>query len=116
MGGMANSLPKTGDNSVNKGTTNSSWGGAEKFGNYVSAQSNSSTGFNSNNSSMNKSSNLGGPSMRSLGGGGSLGVGMNSGKDPFGSLVDFSKSSTGPSLNSVASKGNSTSAEDFNFG
>ncbi|KAJ0802487.1 putative tetratricopeptide-like helical domain superfamily [Helianthus annuus] len=84
MGGMADSLPKfgnTGNSGGVGGSGGGGWGSSQGFGNY------NTSGYGS------KSQNLGGPSMKSSsvsGGGVGVGGGMNSNKDPFGSLVDFS--------------------------
>ncbi|GLT99075.1 hypothetical protein SLE2022_165400 [Rubroshorea leprosula] len=101
MGNVADSLPKTSDplkTSVSWGSS----GGYNGFGSNVNA-----------NVSSNKSSNLGvgGPSMKSMGGGVS-GRGVNSNKDPFGSLVDFSSKQSSGSLNS-ANKGNKVADDSF---
>lgn len=110
MGSMADSLPKT----TNSSKTGENWGSSESFGSYTS-------GYNANsnvrpnvslNGNANKTSNLGGPSIKSMGG---SGVGGGSGKDPFGSLVDFS-SKPGGGMN-TGNKGNSKSkAGDDAFG
>ncbi|KAK2989312.1 hypothetical protein RJ640_014771 [Escallonia rubra] len=71
MGSMSNSLPKM-SNSANS------------YGGYGSGYNNGSNA----NVGVNKGANLGGPSLKSAGGSG-MGGGMNSKKDPFGSLVDF---------------------------
>ncbi|KAI3756248.1 hypothetical protein L1987_56067 [Smallanthus sonchifolius] len=81
MGGMADSLPKSG-NTVNSGGGSGGgggggWGSSQGFGSY------NASGYGS------KSQNLGGPSMKSSTVSG-VGGGVNSNKDPFGSLVDFS--------------------------
>ncbi|KAI3804535.1 hypothetical protein L1987_26151 [Smallanthus sonchifolius] len=73
MEGMADSLPKSG-NTVNSG---GGWGSSQGFGGY------NASGYGS------KNQNLGGPSMKSSTVSG-VGGGVNSNKDPFGSLVDFS--------------------------
>lgn len=105
MGGMANSLPKTG-NTVNSGGGGGGggWGSAQGFGNY------NTSGYG------NKNQNLGGPSMKSSsmsGGGG--GGGVSSNKDPFGSLVDFSsKPAAGMKAGSSTTK--PTSSVDDAFG
>nr|XP_043628967.1 putative uncharacterized protein DDB_G0282133 [Erigeron canadensis] len=73
MGNMADALPKNGGTGLGGGSSRG-------FGNY------NTSGYGS----VNKSQNLGGPSMKSgnVSGGG---IGLN--KDPFGSLVDFSSKS-----------------------
>ncbi|KAI3828681.1 hypothetical protein L1987_02789 [Smallanthus sonchifolius] len=73
MGGMADSLPKSGS-AVNSG---GGWGSSQGFGNF------NTSGYG------NKNQNLGGPAMRGSTVSG-IGGGVNSNKDPFGSLVDFS--------------------------
>ena len=105
MGNLADSLPKTGNSATSGG---GKWGNSENSGSY-------SSGYN-NASSANKSSNLGGSAMRSMagGGGGGGGMGMNSNKDPFGSLFDFGSKPMG-SLNS-ANKGSKTNSKDQAFG
>ncbi|KAK4265805.1 hypothetical protein QN277_026810 [Acacia crassicarpa] len=105
MGNMADSLPK------NRSTvqSNGSWGYSGNTGSY-------SSGYNSNSTmSSNRSTNLGGPSLRSVNaGGGVAGSGMSSNKDPFGSLSGFgSKQSS--SLNS-ASKAKENDTGDDGFG
>lgn len=95
MGGMADSLPKSG-NTVNSGGGN--WGSSQGFGNY------NTSGYGS------KNQNLGGPSMKSSTASG-IGGGMSSNKDPFGSLVDFSsKPATG--LKAVKTNMPSKSGDD----
>ncbi|XP_071740798.1 uncharacterized protein [Rutidosis leptorrhynchoides] len=76
MGGMADSLPKTGSG-VNSGSSN--WGSAQGFGNY------NTSGYGGNG----KNQKFGAPMMKSSSNNG-IGGGMSSNKDPFGSLVDFS--------------------------
>ncbi|KAI3690078.1 hypothetical protein L2E82_48053 [Cichorium intybus] len=76
MGGMADSLPKP-TNTMNSGGVGGGWGSSQGSGNY------NTSGYG------NKNQNLGGPSMKSSTMSG-IGGGMNSNKDPFGSLVDFS--------------------------
>jgi len=116
MGGMTDSLPKTNSSSVKSG--GAAWGSSQSPGNFSTASTGSSAGYGSSgmnkSSSLNLNSNVGGPSMRSMGGiGGGVGVGMSLNKDPFGSLVDFgSKPMGGGGLNSAA-KTKSVAAEDF---
>lgn len=100
MGGMADTLPKTG-NSVK---SSSSWGSSGAY--------NSSNNVNVSN---NKNPNLSGPSMLSSGGNG-LGGGLKTNKDPFGSLVDFgSKPAAG--MNSASKVNtNKTNSGDDGFG
>ncbi|KAL6990008.1 hypothetical protein U1Q18_015760 [Sarracenia purpurea var. burkii] len=86
MGNMADSLPKAG-NSVKGG---GNWGSSESFGSYTSA-------YNSKMGNV-KNTDLGGPSLRNLGGSGG-GGGIGTIKDPFGSLVDFGSKPAG-SMNS----------------
>lgn len=106
MGGMGDSLPKTNDSSVKSG--GASRGLSQNVGSFGSV-ANSNGGYG--NSSMNKSSNLGGSSMRSVGSGsGGIGIGMSLKKDPFGSLVDFGSKPMG------GSKAGSTASEEFAFG
>ncbi|KAK6930209.1 Tetratricopeptide repeat [Dillenia turbinata] len=114
MGNLANSLPKT-DNSVKSGGGN--WGGSG-----ISDSNASTLNSSSSNSNVGKSANLGGPSMRSsmrsLGGGIVGGGGMDSNKDPFGSLVDFG-TKQGSSLNAASKSSESASAsnvDDLGFG
>lgn len=87
MGSMADSLSKATINSVTNG---GNIGSSQNYGGY-SAGFNGSN-FNSNNNNNYKSPNLDGPSVMSMGSSG-IGIrgssGMNSKKDPFGSLVDF---------------------------
>lgn len=107
MGNLADSLPKTG-NSVKNGA---GWGSSENFGGSSGGYQSSTNNINGNNN--NKSPNLGGPSMRSMTGGGSGGA-VNSNKDPFGSLFDFGSKPSG-SLNS-GGKSNKARAGDDAFG
>ncbi|XP_076951208.1 uncharacterized protein LOC143624433 [Bidens hawaiensis] len=104
MGGMADSLPKTG------GTVNSGGGWGSGSG--------SSQGFGSYNSyGNNRNQNLGGPAMKSSSSSGAgIGIGgsMNSNKDPFGSLVDFSSKPAGMKAGSKTTK--PTSSGDDVFG
>lgn len=92
MENMADSLPKTGGTVQSSG----SWGSSGNMGNYPS-------GYNGNSgTSFNKSTNLGGPSLRTMNvGGGVAGNGMSSNKDPFGSLAGFGSKQSG-SLNSAS--------------
>ncbi|XP_028119729.1 uncharacterized transmembrane protein DDB_G0289901-like [Camellia sinensis] len=90
MGNMADSLPKTGDSGSN-------WGSSKGFGGYTGGYN--SSGNSTVNNNM-KSVNLGGPSMKSGGGG----MGLN--KDPFGSLVDFGSKSAGGMNFLFSGKGN----------
>lgn len=92
MGGMADELPKTGNSTKSSGN----WGSSETFGTYTSgfSSNNSDRGNVNLNGNASKGTNLGGPSMKSMAGGGGLG-GMGSNKDPFGSLVDFSSKPSG---------------------
>ncbi|GLU08462.1 hypothetical protein SLE2022_253750 [Rubroshorea leprosula] len=101
MGNLADSLPKTTDPLK----TGGSWGYS---GGYNSVGSNVSVNVNVSSA---KSSNLGGPSMKSMAGGG-IGSGINSSKDPFGSLVDFSSKQSSSGLNS-GNKGNKVAADSF---
>ncbi|CAH1453384.1 unnamed protein product [Lactuca virosa] len=77
MGGMANSLPKPGNTMNSSGGTGWGSSSSQGSGNY------NTSGYG------NKNQNLGGSSMKSSTMSG-IGGGMNSNKDPFGSLVDFS--------------------------
>lgn len=102
MGNMADSLPKT-NNSVK---SSGNWGSSsEGFGSFTSA-------YGSSDNNIKKGTNLGGPSIRSMGGSGSP-----SNKDPFGSLVDFrSKQSgnlNGASTTSKTSTGGGDAFGDF---
>ncbi|KAK9992206.1 hypothetical protein SO802_027191 [Lithocarpus litseifolius] len=111
MGNMADSLPKTGS-SVN---TVGNWGSSGSFtSGFNAGYSNSNINTNRNNdNSVNKGSNLGGPSIRS-------GVGMSgmksSNKDPFGSLVDFGSKQSGPGVNSASKSSVSGSTGEVNVG
>lgn len=102
MRNLEDSLLKTGNSAKSEGN----WGNPQNFGGY-------SSGYN-NNSNVNKSTSLGGPSIRSMARGSGGGVGLNSNKDPFGSLVDFG-SKPMSSLNS-ASNGNKVNSKDATFG
>ncbi|XP_059632763.1 uncharacterized protein LOC132275317 [Cornus florida] len=101
MGNLGDSLPKAG----NAASNSSNWGSSGNTGNYTSAFNYSS----SSNVNNTKSANLGGPSIRSVGGGG-----MSSNKDPFGSLVDFSSKPMG-SMNSSEKSNNITNDAFGNF-
>ncbi|KAF5752181.1 induced during hyphae development protein 1 [Tripterygium wilfordii] len=90
MRNLGASLPKTG-HSVDC----SSLGANNSFGGYNGGYNNSSTV----NINSNKTANLGGPSMPNMGGSGG---GMNSNKDPFGSLVDFGSKQAAGGLNSTS--------------
>ncbi|XP_057957894.1 uncharacterized protein LOC131150869 [Malania oleifera] len=103
MENLADSLPKT----SNPVKSNSNWGSGESFGSYTGPYNKS----NINNNNFNKGPNLGGPSMRNLGG---VGAGMSANKDPFGSLVDFGSKQTG-NLN-TARKSNEVSTGNDAFG
>lgn len=114
MGSMADTLPKTGNTVKSTG----SWGSSGGFGSYTSASAfNASTNSINNNNTINsnKGPNLGGPSVRSMGGVGGVGGGIGSNKDPFGSLVDFGSKQSGSGLNS-ATKSSKTNAGDDAFG
>ncbi|KAJ6323411.1 hypothetical protein OIU76_010840 [Salix suchowensis] len=93
MGNLADSLPKTSGSTAKSG---GGWGGNGNLGGY-------SSGYNRNDGNanasvgVNKSSNLGGASMKSMSGGG-----MSGSKDPFGSLVDFEMNQKKSSLNSAS--------------
>ncbi|KAL0376409.1 UNVERIFIED_CONTAM: hypothetical protein Scaly_0758500 [Sesamum calycinum] len=107
MGGMADSLPKTGNSSSGTwGSNVSNSGGNVNFGGNFNKSSslgggNVNFGGNFNKSSSlgggnvnlggsnNRNPNLGGPSMKSMAGSGIGGGGMGASKDPFVSLVDF---------------------------
>ncbi|XP_031112999.1 uncharacterized protein LOC116016751 [Ipomoea triloba] len=112
MGGMADSLPKTGSSVKSSGTLG---GSNQGFGNFTSGGYN--TNVSSGNANMsaanNRSSGLGGTPMSSMAGG--VG-GMGSKKDPFSTLVDFG-SKPAANMNS-GSKGRSsaTSHVDDAFG
>lgn len=114
MGGMADSLPKTSNSSVKSG--GNTWGGSSPSPGTFSSAPTGNVSYG--NSSVNKSSNLGGPSLGSVGCGGGIGVGMSSNKDPFGSLFDLgSKPMGGTGLNSASkTKPTTTASEDFAFG
>ncbi|CAL1397292.1 unnamed protein product [Linum trigynum] len=100
MGNMADSLPKVSGNSVQSGA---GWG----YNRNVSTASAGNVGVNGN-----KSTNLGGSSMKGMAAGGGGVMGVN--KDPFVSLVDFSKpSQSGGGLNS-APQGNSKPSSNVN--
>ncbi|KAJ1395237.1 Tetratricopeptide-like helical domain superfamily [Sesbania bispinosa] len=92
MGSMADSLPKTG----NTPQTSATWGSSGNF-----------------NMNANKTPNLGGPSLRNMGGGGgasATGISSNN-KDPFSSLAGFG-SKQSASLNSAAKAQKLDSADD----
>ena len=105
MGNMADSLPKT----ANTAQSSGAWGSSGNLGGF-------STGLSGNSMNSNKSSNLGGPSLRSVSGGGGGGVGSgfsSSNKDPFSSLsgIGAKQSGTG-SLNSAAKSQKNDSGDD----
>lgn len=104
MGNLADSLPKT-NNSVKNGA---GWISSENFGGFSGGNQSSSSNMKVNNS---RSPNLGGPSIRSMAGGGGA---VSSNKDPFGSFVDFGSKQSG-SLNS-GGKSNKASTGDNAFG
>lgn len=110
MGSIADTLPRTGNSTKGGGN----WGSSEAFGTYASGFSgnNSGRGNVNLNGNASKGTNLGGPSMKSMAGGGGLG-GMGSNKDPFGSLVDFS-SKPGGSIKSEI-KGSASKVGDDAF-
>ncbi|XP_021770799.1 uncharacterized protein LOC110734988 [Chenopodium quinoa] len=117
MGGMADSLPKTNNGSVGKnggGVGGAGLGSSSQgFGSFGGATNSGNSVYG--NTGVNKSSGIGGASVR--GGGGGIGMGTNSNKDPFGSLVDFSsKPMGGGSLNASSKATASSSSEDFGFG
>lgn len=99
MGNLADSLPKTSGSTAKSG---GGWVGNDNLGGY-------SSGYNRNSGNanvsvgLNKSSNLGGASMKSMSGGG-----MSGSKDPFSSLVDFGMNQKQGNINS-ASKDNKPS-------
>lgn len=119
MGGVADSLPKTNNSNVGKNGAGAGagLGSSQSFASFGGATNGSSL---YGNTGVNKSSSMGGGSMRSVAGGsggGGIGTGMSSNKDPFGSLVDFSaKPMGGGSLNSSSKATASTSSEDLGFG
>ncbi|XP_009597159.1 uncharacterized protein [Nicotiana tomentosiformis] len=105
MGGMADNLPKSG----NSAKTGSSWGNA---GGYNANSYSGSVNLSGGNS---KSPNLGGPSLKNMGGSG-VGGGMGVSKDPFGSLVDFSSKPGGSNMKSGSKETNKNSSGDDVFG
>nr|GMD66416.1 uncharacterized transmembrane protein DDB_G0289901 [Ipomoea batatas] len=112
MGGMADSLPKTGSSVKSSGTLG---GSNQSFGNFTSGGYNTNVSSGNVNMSApnNRSSGLGGTPMSGMAGG--VG-GMGSKKDPFSTLVDFG-SKPAANMNS-GSKGRSsaTSHVDDAFG
>lgn len=110
MGSMTDSLPKT----TSSSKTGGNWA-SDSFGSGYNVNNNVRPNV-SLNGNANKSSNLGGPSMKSMAGSGvGVGGGIGSSKDPFGSLVDFSSKPSG-GMNS-GNKGNSkTKVGDDAFG
>ncbi|CAK9145608.1 unnamed protein product [Ilex paraguariensis] len=113
MGNVADSLPKTGNSVKSSGN----WGSSESFGSYTSAyNSNSSVNVNVSTTASNRSPNLGGPSLKSMGGSGATGGGgMGSNKDPFGNLVDFG-SKPDANINSAGKGNNKSNLGDDSFG
>lgn len=116
MGNVADSLPKTGYS----GTNTASWassvsnGGANVNigGNYTRS---SSVGSGNLGGNSNRNPNLGGPSLTSMSASGVGGSAMGSGKDPFGSLVDFaSKPSAG--MNPASKTSDKSGSSDDLFG
>ncbi|KAK6161078.1 hypothetical protein DH2020_004459 [Rehmannia glutinosa] len=93
MGGVADSLPKTGNSTKSSGIWGSNVGNSGGNVNLSSNFNKSSSpgGGNVNLGGNNiRNPNLGGPPLKSMAGSGVGGVGMNASKDPFVSLVDFS--------------------------
>lgn len=100
MGNMADSLPKTSAHSTNTGGI---WGSSGGLNN-----------VNANDNTNNKTSNVGGPSMKSVSSGGGGGIGIGSKKDPFGSFVDFgSKQSSSLNSGTRSTKVGSTGDDAF---
>uniref|UniRef100_A0A6N2MW62 Uncharacterized protein n=1 Tax=Salix viminalis TaxID=40686 RepID=A0A6N2MW62_SALVM len=106
MGNLADSLPKTSGSTAKSG---GGWGGNGNLGGY-------SSGYNRNDGNanasvgVNKSSNLGGASMKSMSGGGMSGINKPSGNatgDAFGAFQNA------PSAKSVPSGGVGASSNDF---
>ncbi|GAV64166.1 TPR_11 domain-containing protein [Cephalotus follicularis] len=110
MGNLADTLPKTNNASKTGGSS-----GSESFGNFTGRFSSASSNVNVNVGVRNfKSTNLGGPLMKSMSGGG---IGMNSNKDPFGSLFDLGAKQSKGSFDSVSKDGNKANAgSDDAFG
>ncbi|KAK1385621.1 Induced during hyphae development protein 1 [Heracleum sosnowskyi] len=105
MGGVADSLPKNGSGGGGGG-----WGFS---GGNVGLSGGKSANFSGNvGLGGGKSANLGGPSMKS-----SVGSGMNSNKDPFGSLLNFgAKPATGMKTESKGTSNSKASKVDDGFG
>lgn len=112
MGGVADSLPKNGTGSGGWGSSGGYNGsGNVGLGGGKSANLSGNVGLGGG-----KSANLGGPSMKSSGGSG-VGSGMNSNKDPFGSLLNFeAKQATGMKSESKGTSNNKASSVDDGFG
>ncbi|KAL8100392.1 uncharacterized protein LOC141683981 [Apium graveolens] len=108
MGGVADSLPKSGG-----------WGSSGGFsGSGNVGLGGGKTGNVGGNVGLGggKSVGLGGPSMKSSGGSG-VGGGMNSNKDPFGSLLNFgAKQPTGMKSESKGSSNKKAGLVDDGFG
>ncbi|WOG83413.1 hypothetical protein DCAR_0102588 [Daucus carota subsp. sativus] len=101
MGGMKDSLPK---NVASSGGGGGGWGG--------------SGGYNASGNvglSGGKSTNLGGPAMKSVGGSG-FGGGMSSNKDPFGSLLNFGPKKAAGMKSESKETSNKTSLVGDGFG
>ncbi|KAL3812955.1 hypothetical protein ACJIZ3_014223 [Penstemon smallii] len=105
MGSVADSLPKTGNSAINTG-------GNVNFGGNFN-KSSSVGGGNANNNTRNL--NLGGPWIKSMAGIGTVGGGMGSNKDPFGSLVDFSSKPQG-GMNSTNKSSDASNFGNDSFG
>ncbi|WCJ23438.1 Tetratricopeptide repeat (TPR)-like superfamily protein [Euphorbia peplus] len=111
MGNVADSLPKS-------GITGANWGSGGSFGVSSGGYNQKSSNVNVNGNAgigSNKSSNLGGPSIKGMTGGSGGGVGLGGNKDPFGSLVDLASKKSSGNLNS-GSKNGKTNAADNVFG
>ncbi|XP_057751795.1 uncharacterized protein LOC130969899 [Arachis stenosperma] len=106
MGKMEDSLPKT----ANTAQSSTNWGSSANLGG-------SSTGNGGTSMNSNRSPNLGGPSLSTMGVGGSAGSGFSSSNnDPFSSLSGIgSKQSGAASLNSAA-KSQKNDLGDDGFG
>lgn len=107
MGNLADSLPKTSNPVKSSGNS----GAGQSFGSYSSGYSGSNNNsYVKTNVNVDKSPNLGGPSMKNM-----SGSGIRQNNDPFGSLFDMGSKQSGGSLNS-ASKGSKVGSGDDGFG
>ncbi|XP_073284094.1 uncharacterized protein [Primulina huaijiensis] len=92
MGGVADSLSKSGISTQTTGSWDSNANnssGNVNFGSNYNTSSNPGGGNVNLGGNNSRNPNLGGSSMKSMGGGNNGGGGIGSNKDPFGSFFDF---------------------------